>query len=95
MLTEDAETRKRAKGARSLSARDKVAFSLPETAKILGRSVRWARQKTASGKLKSVRSARRGASLAQSSSQPFSRASKNKAVGAGERSTAHGTTKTP
>jgi hypothetical protein len=33
---------------------DKVAFSLPETAKILGRSVKWARQKTADGKLKSV-----------------------------------------
>jgi hypothetical protein len=33
---------------------DKVAFSLPETAKILGRSVRWARQKTADGKLRSV-----------------------------------------
>jgi hypothetical protein len=33
---------------------DKVAFSLPETAKILGRSVRWAREKTADGKLRSV-----------------------------------------
>jgi hypothetical protein len=33
---------------------DKVAFSLPETAKILGRSVRWAREKTAAGKLRSV-----------------------------------------
>jgi hypothetical protein len=33
---------------------DKVAFSLPETAKILGRSVRWARQKAANGALRSV-----------------------------------------
>ena len=33
---------------------DRVAFSLPETAKILGRSVRWARQKAADGKLKSA-----------------------------------------
>jgi hypothetical protein len=33
---------------------DRVAFSLPETAKILGRSVRWARQKAADGKLRSV-----------------------------------------
>jgi hypothetical protein len=33
---------------------DKVAFSLPETARIFGRSVRWARQRTADGKLKSV-----------------------------------------
>ena len=31
---------------------DKVAFSVPETAKILGRSVRLARQKTADGKLR-------------------------------------------
>jgi hypothetical protein len=33
---------------------DQIAFSLPETAKILGRSVRWARQKAAEGKLKSA-----------------------------------------
>jgi hypothetical protein len=33
---------------------DKLAFSLPETAKILGRSVRWARQKAANGNLKSA-----------------------------------------
>ena len=33
---------------------DKVAFSVPETARILGRSVRWARQKAASVKLKSA-----------------------------------------
>ena len=33
---------------------DKLAFSLPETAKILGRSVRWARQKAANGHLKSA-----------------------------------------
>jgi excisionase family DNA binding protein len=33
---------------------DKIAFSIPETAKILGRSVRWARQKAANGKLRSA-----------------------------------------
>jgi hypothetical protein len=33
---------------------DRVAFSIPETAKILRRSVRWARQKAAEGKLKSA-----------------------------------------
>jgi hypothetical protein len=33
---------------------DRIAFSLPETAKILGRSVRWARQKAAQGKLRSA-----------------------------------------
>ena len=33
---------------------DKLAFSLPETAKILRRSVRWARQKAANGNLKSA-----------------------------------------
>ena len=32
-----------------------VAFTMHETAKILRRSVRWARQKTADGKLKSIR----------------------------------------
>jgi hypothetical protein len=33
---------------------DKVAFSLPQTAKILGRSIYWTRRKTADGKLKSA-----------------------------------------
>jgi hypothetical protein len=34
---------------------DQVAFTMHETAKILRRSVRWARGKVADGKLKSVR----------------------------------------
>ena len=34
---------------------NQLAFTMHETAKILRRSVRWARQKTADGKLKSVR----------------------------------------
>lgn len=55
MLDEDAE-RQRENELKALEAclPGGVAFSLVETAKILNRSVRWTRQKTASGKLKSV-----------------------------------------
>ena len=56
MLNEDVEKqRENERKAIEACLPDRVAFSLPETAKILNRSVHWARQKTASGKLKSVR----------------------------------------
>jgi hypothetical protein len=54
MLNEDAERENERKELEAYLP-DKVAFSLPETAKILNRSIHWAREKAASGKLKSVR----------------------------------------
>ncbi len=55
MLNEGANERENERKALEAYLPDKVAFSLPETAKILNRSVHWAREEAASGKLKSVR----------------------------------------
>ena len=50
---------------------DSFTFSLRETAKMLGRSVRWVREKTASGKLRFDLARRaEGASPARPSSKP-------------------------
>ena len=55
MLTEDAEKhREDERKALEAYLPDKIAFSIPETAKILGRSTRWARRKTQGGQLRSV-----------------------------------------
>jgi excisionase family DNA binding protein len=54
MLIEDTKETERKALEAYLGDPRKLAFSLPEAAKILGRSDRWARQKTADGKLKSI-----------------------------------------
>ena len=55
MLMEDATEAEKDLQALEILLGDKIAFTVGETAKILGRSVRWVLQKTASGKLASAR----------------------------------------
>jgi hypothetical protein len=50
------DERRRANELKAIEAYlgDRFAFSLPETAKILNRSTKWARQKANNGKLRAV-----------------------------------------
>jgi hypothetical protein len=64
MLMEDATEAEKDLQALEILLGDKIAFTVGETAKILGRSVRWVLQKTASGKWRRPGSAPKGASPA-------------------------------